>query len=276
LGTQECTVWTEEGCLKTNEPRLEQIAELTRGVKLPLPALDEDDLLIIIETLAKVWTEFLNHSAIKLKSEAEITALIETHLNNSDFRKKERLWETLVSAAIRGREMLSFDGSHLEKRPDLSLILTNNQACFPLIIECKLIDKQDKKTVQLYCHKEKGLGRFTNGDYAWYDQQAIMLAYVRDDSTITNYLTPHLLKQQKSKADFLCTQKLPEAYDSDEIDSDLACSQHQRTFRYPLQQQDEPGIIDIWHLWLSFAPSCQRSARHEQPALCAYKAQSTP
>ena len=90
----------------------------------------------------------------------------------------------------RGKESLSFDGSHLEERPDLSLNLTRRDLRFPLVVEAKILDAASGKTRNLYC--EQGLRRFLEGKYAWGTREAFMLAYVRDGSSITATLNPFL------------------------------------------------------------------------------------
>ncbi|MCP5159014.1 MAG: hypothetical protein H6974_07515 [Gammaproteobacteria bacterium] len=143
--------------------------------------------------------------------------------------------------------MINFDGSHLEKRPDLSISLTDRRRSFPLTVECKLIDANTGKQVDLYCRK--GLARFLKGEYAWYAQEAMMLAYVRDGSTISLKLTSYLAKNQTQKTDLFATEKLPELLNSS--CSDLARSRHSRKFRYIDQNPDDnPGPIAVWHLWL--------------------------
>nr|VFJ46501.1 MAG: hypothetical protein BECKDK2373C_GA0170839_101518 [Candidatus Kentron sp. DK] len=230
--------------MKTDTPHPEQVSELTRGITLPLPAINEELLRVIVETLAKAWAELLTrHTNLLGQDEPAITALMEARLNT--LRNEEPLWEMLVSAAIRGREMISYDGSHLEKRPDLSLLLTEaRHPNFPLIIECKLIDAKTKP-VRLYCND--GLARFINGEYAWYDQQAVMLAYVRDTSTIATSLMPHLGKHRNKETDPFASEQLPEAIGT--TDLDLARSKHGRNFRYIGSRHYAPGPIVVWHLW---------------------------
>ena len=75
---------------------------------------------------------------------------------------ESREWSTLLSGVARGKESISHNGSSLEKRPDLSISLTKKDPRFPLIIECKLIDKKAGKEVALYGHK--GLARFLDGE----------------------------------------------------------------------------------------------------------------
>jgi len=94
----------------------------------------------------------------------------------------------LVTCISRGRESINYDGSKLEKRPDLSIHLTSRFSRLSLVVECKLLDSKNKKSIDLYC--DQGLARFIDGQYAWYAREAFMLAYVRDGATIATCLTP--------------------------------------------------------------------------------------
>ena len=220
-------------------PRDYQIGELTRGVE-SLPALKSYHLKIIAEFLVLAWQGLLKtqQQVMRTKEEPEINALMESRLLGLLDEGQE--WSTLVSSVSRGRESCSFDGSSLEKRPDLSIFLTRKLRS-PLVVECKLIDKKARKEVVSYGNA--GLARFINGDYAWYAREAFMLAYVRDGSTIGNCLTPHLAQRQNSPHDPFLTEQLPQTV---ELPSqDFAQSRHGR--RFP----NNPGPIAIWHLWLS-------------------------
>ena len=53
---------------------------------------------------------------------------------------------------------LAFDGSHLEKRPDLSIYLSNRTQHFPHVVEAKILDGGKTRTVAAYC--DHGLLRF--------------------------------------------------------------------------------------------------------------------
>jgi hypothetical protein len=222
-------------------PRDYQIAELTRGVELPLPTLQSRHLKIIAEFLVRAWEGLLETQqlVIRTKEEREINALMESRLLGLLHEGRE--WSQLVSSVIRGKESFSFDGSSLEKRPDLSIFLTKKDPRFPLIAESKLIDKNANKEVALYGNG--GLARFLNGEYAWYAWEAFMLAYVRDGSTIGDCLTPHLTERQNRASDPFLTEQLPQPVKLPS--QDLAQSRHGR--RFP----NNPGPIAIWHLWLS-------------------------
>ena len=157
------------------------------------------------------------------------------------------VWSQLVLCVARGKESLTYDGSHLEKRPDLSIYLTNKFRAFPLVAEAKIIDRPASKTETLYC--DKGLIRFVNGEYAWANREAFMLAYVRDRASILGHLIPHLSK--KSETQKFRVEALPTAIFL--AGSDMAKSAHGRNFAYKHQiaPNDAPGPIAIWHVWLS-------------------------
>ena len=228
--------------------RSDQIAELTRGIKLPFEPLHKLHLSSIAELLVQAWSDLQGTQKKVLISgdEAEINALMETRLNL--LIGKQSIWSTLVCNVTRGKETVSFDASHLEKRPDLSIYLTNRNRNFPLVVECKIIETSSGKTVQIYC--DKGLVRFVKGEYAWGSREAFMLGYVRDGSSITASLTPILLHSQKNTPDPYCTEGSPEIMNGSTLD--LAWTNHSRTFTYLCgPPNDKPGLISLWHLWVS-------------------------
>jgi len=222
-------------------PRDYQIAELTRGIRLPLPPLHRRHIKVIAEYLAEAWNGLLmdHEQVLCADDEPEINALMEARLD--DIRVEKPEWSMLVTGVSRGKESISFDGKSLEKRPDLSVHLTNRPFRFPLVVECKLIDKRNRKNVDLYC--DNGIVRFIDGEYAWYGHEAFMLAYVRDNSLIENVLTPYLSKSQQIIPDSYLTVQLPLTVNIP--NHEMAKSRHGR--RFP----NNPGSIAVWHLWLS-------------------------
>ena len=227
-------------------PREDQVAELTRGQSLPLAPLHETHLVFIAEVLTRAWNELLvdRRSILLSGGETELNTLIETRLNG--LLEEDELWSLLVRSVARGRETVSYDGSHLEKRPDLSIHLTDRTPAFPLIVECKLIDAPSTKKVDLYC--SDGLVRFVRGEYAWATREAFMLAYVRDGSTVSSCLEPVLAQSRTKQPDIYLTDALPESVG--ESDMHLARSRHNREFRY-VGLSHGPGAITIWHLWIA-------------------------
>jgi hypothetical protein len=118
--------------------RPDQIAELTRGLQLPLPEIEADHIEIVAECLLRAFNDVRAQSPDTVTSgiEAEVTALMEARLNA--LIEEDPLWGQLVLCVARGKESLSFNGSHLEKRPDLSIYLSARTRCFPLITEAKM------------------------------------------------------------------------------------------------------------------------------------------
>ena len=228
-------------------PRLDQIAELTRGLHLPLPKLEQGHLIVIAESLARAFGDIRErHPATVLSgSEAEVTALLESRLKA--LLGEDLFWSQLVLSISRGSESLSFDGSHLEKRPDLSLNLSNRDR-FPLVIEAKIIHQDKARTVRLYA--DNGIRRFVQGEYAWARREAMMLAYVRDSSSVDLTLTPLLEADMVKKQKEYLTEVVPVRIGS--VSPQLSESRHQRSFAYVNQAPPAhlPGDISLWHLWL--------------------------
>lgn len=234
--------------VSSSGPRPEQIDELTRGIELPLAALHEEHLALIADMIALAWDDLALNQASTLAtgSEAEINALLEARL--SRLLDENPVWEQLVRSVARGKETVSFNGAHLEKRPDLSIFLSGRSPAFPLVVECKLIDAPDGKSGTLYCNN--GLRRFLTGEYGWSGREGFMLAYVRDRSTIESCLVPFLAAGRTTKPDPYAIRDWP--VESGHAVLDLAATRHDRAFRYlnRAAPADAPGSIAIWHLWL--------------------------
>lgn len=230
-------------------PRPDQISELTRGLRLPLPELQSDYLEIIAEGFLLAYEDIRKHSPVVTVSgsEAEITALMEARLNR--LIDQDPFWGQLVLCVARGKESLSFNGANLEKRPDLSIYLTSRDRAFPLIVEAKIVDDKAGKSEQLYC--DKGVCRFLKGEYAWGNVEAFMIAYVRDGSSIGMKLTPFLTAALGKSPTAYSVEALPVSITAGGCD--LARSRHGRAFQYTHQDPPSnlPGSIDLWHLWLS-------------------------
>jgi hypothetical protein len=226
-----------------------QIAELSRGLRLPLPPIEDAHLEILGEGLVRAFHDILNSapSAVHSGSEAEISALLESRLNA--LIEDDPLWGQLVLCVARGKESLSFDGAHLEKRPDLSIYLTNRSRSFPVVVEAKIIDGPTGKTAALYC--QQGLSRFLIGDYGWGGQEAFMIAYVRDGSDIASGLAPRLAA--KGGVAPFATEADPVAIGLGA--ADCARSKHGRSFTYGHQAPPAhlPGSIALLHIWVNAA-----------------------
>lgn len=228
-------------------PRPDHIAELTIGTRLPLASICKEHLSVILENISRAWQELQATGAPALQNgdEAEINALLDPRLNH--FCQSQPLWKDLVHSVHRGRESMSYDGSKIELRPDLSFILLHGNRHFPMALECKIIDHPNSKTVGLYC--TNGIARFVVGDYAWANREAIMLAYVRDGSSLSAKLVPHLAKNAKTKPDRLQTISHPQS--RIDIHPTVWQTEHERSFSYMTTVDgNNPGPISLFHLWL--------------------------
>lgn len=229
-------------------PRPDQIAELTRGLALPLPAIDGVYLQLIADGIVQAFQDIgaSQTSTVATGDEAEVTALLVARLNR--MIEEDQIWRQLVSSVVRGAESLNYNGAHLEKRPDMSIHLSARAIRFPLIAEAKIIDAT--RGEHLYC--SQGLIRFLDGQYGWGSREAFMIAYVRDGTNISGRLKPYL-----AQAGHAASYALQSALSNHPIDGcDAAQSDHGRSFTYTHTQPpaNNPGGIAIWHLWLNASP----------------------
>ena len=230
------------------QPRLDQVAELTRGIRLPLPAIADVHLEILAEGLQEAFDDLRVRRPATVASgdEPEVTALMEARLNR--LIDENLLWGQLVLCVVRGKESISFDGSHLEKRPDLSIYLSDGTRHFPLVVEAKILDGANGKTVASYC--DHGLLRFIEGEYGWGNREAFMVGYVRAGSSIDTNLKPCLARAMALNPPGYLVEELPVHVSSGALD--LAYTRHSREFVYSSQAPpSSPGPIFVWHLWLS-------------------------
>ena len=229
-------------------PRPDQVAELTRGLRLPLAAIADDHLEILAERMRQAFDEVRADypNTVARGEEPEVTTLMQNRLNR--LINKDPLWGQLVCYIGRGTESISFDGSHLEKRPDLSIVLSGGERRFPLVAEAKIVDAAASKTARLYC--ENGIRRFVEGEYAWGNREAFMIGYVRDGSSIDRTLKAFLSKAMEVHPDRYLVEALPVPVGPDS--SDVAYTRHLRDFVYGRQPPpNSPGPISVWHLWLT-------------------------
>ena len=225
-------------------PRPDQVVALTRGVRLPLAPIPDDLLEVLAESLSQAFHDIRADSPSTVTSgdEPEVTALMQAQLNK--MINEDTLWRQLVHYVARGTDSISFDGSHIEKRPDLSIILSDTERRFPLVAEAKILDAPMSKTIALYC--KHGIRRFVDGEYAWGNGEAFMIGYVRDGSSINTALTPFLSKTVPHYR----VLSLPVPVRTSP--SSLAHTRHGRAFVYPSQSPpNSPGPISLWHLWLA-------------------------
>lgn len=226
---------------------------MTEDFPLPLPPLHWLHVEAICQGLLYIWQRLveMEPEAVAVSDEPALNSVLVSAINRQLALDDPALarFAMLVERAQSGVQTPNYRGDRLELRPDISLPLKARGAALlhPLVVECKILDKPQGKTVRLYCNL--GLLQFVNGDYAWARQDGFMLAYVRDGSTTAAALTPFLDKSRESEADNFSTLRLPDPVGEG---TDQAESTHDRTFRYVNKPSHErPGAIVIRHLWVN-------------------------
>jgi hypothetical protein len=233
----------------TSALQQDHLSELIRGQVLPLPALDPSHAELILELLQHAY------DGIKADYPGSVSSGDEKHLNSLMVDRLNHLVgddpiaSLLVRVVSRGTETKNYDASRFEMRPDIQITLTSRQHLFPLIVECKVIDKLKGKTVNLYCRD--GLARFTTGDYAWTNREAMMLAYVRDGAATASHLHPFLAVAAALSPPEYAVVSLPQKCAL--ALQDAARSDHARYFSYVhgAHSGKSPGNIAVWHLWVN-------------------------
>jgi len=143
----------------------------------------------------------------------------------------------------------NYDGTHLDKMPDLFFCLLERPIVkLPsqdgLYTECKPVDS-DHTVGHHYC--DKGIIRFTRGHYAWTMTSALMIGYVQQGYSITPKLV-NALKKSKT----ITTIDLPipcHRSSATECSEATHVTRHTRSFSYMETGEASPPIT-IRHLWL--------------------------
>jgi hypothetical protein len=236
----------------------------TRGVPaeryhLPHPRLGLPVLLLIRRVVLRAF-ELLREQKFNLAAakEDQVTAVLRSMIENNLRQSGEvpgfdkRKFETV----IRQGQWANYDGKCLTKAPDLFFKLrddeTEPRSVLPehdgLFIEAKPVDATHAAGSR---YGDDGLIRFVRGDYAWAMQEAMMLAYARNNRTIEGSLLPAMSKAPRMST--LQTQQLPARITMAMEGSTPAAeavfmSRHKRTFQWP-DRKGQATLIDVFHVW---------------------------
>lgn len=224
-------------------------------VSFPFPKWGEEDVKAILKAFANGWNEAKKKypDIIESGSEEEVTEKLRSAVDGIMRGESVKGFnKTKYESIVRGAKVERFDGTGIDKAPDLTirkqniqpgLVDTHFQALF---IECKLIEKE--KTPLLYI--KKGINRFVIGDYAWAMPQALMLAFVRDGKTLPDGLMDFFENNKTNKVVNSCKPKRNVC----KVAFKLCASQnayltiHNRSW---VHAKGKPGDINIYHAWLA-------------------------
>jgi hypothetical protein len=226
---------------------------------LPHPCLGLPVLLLIRRVLLRAF-ELLRAQRFNLAAAQEdrITAALRSTIEN-DLRQSGEVSgfnRRTFDLVTRQGQCANYDGKILTKAPDLFFklrdyetephsVLSEHNGLF---IEAKPVDATHAAGSR-YC--DDGIIRFVRGDYAWAMQEAMMLAYVRNDRTIERSLLPAMSEAPRMST--LQTQQLPARTTMEMAGSTPAAeavfmSRHERTFQWP-DSKGQATPIDIFHVW---------------------------
>jgi len=224
-------------------------------LELPFRDFSPAQKRAVLGALEVAWQRLVDEEPelISRAGETGITARLQTILNDlreGQGTEVEGFSGSFFETVTREGAEFSYDGSSLEKQPDLTIRPMPLQPGLrgmqfrAFFIECKIVSRR-RHPIRLYC--QEGISRFVAGDYAWAMPSAVMLAYTRDGLTIENDLSPYLEKQQQAQNDPLATRARPTARPELSRNVPVHTSLHHRDWRY--DEDRRPGPIEILHLW---------------------------
>jgi hypothetical protein len=226
---------------------------------LPHPRLGPQVLLLIRRVVLRAF-ELLREQQSNLAAaqEDEITTALRSTIEN-DLRQSGKVQgfnRRTFEIVTRQGGWANYDSTSLTKAPDLFFKLRDDEtgphSVLPehngLFIEAKPVDATHAAGSR-YC--DDGIIRFVRGDYAWAMQEAMMLAYARNDRTIERSLLPAMSEAPRMST--LQTQQLPARTTMEMAGSTPAAeavfmSRHERTFQWP-DSKSQATPIDIFHVW---------------------------
>lgn len=207
---------------------------------------------VILRAISDAWSDVRARVGEDLATskETDLTAALKHHLNRireeedppSGFRGS--LFEVVATDST----IPAYDGSSLEKRPDLifrfiahgSVPFSEHKALF---VECKPVGPGHPISV----YGKKGLVRFVKGEYAWAMPSAMMIGYARGGRSVPKTLRPHLKKHQ-GEDDPYRTLSMPRRAAAP-LPEGTYVTEHDRPWLYQ-ETERSPGRIALLHLWL--------------------------
>jgi hypothetical protein len=225
---------------------------------LPHRPLGVPVILLIRKVICRALA-LLRESGFKLAeaTEDQVTAGLRSTIEN-DLRQTKAVPgfnRRTYDPVYRQSQVANFDGSKRMKTPDLIFKLRIAEKIAyrglsefdALFVECKPVDAFHAAGSK-YC--DDGLIRFVVGDYAWAMQEGMMVAYARDQRTITDHLIPAM--QEAERPASLATEQLPQVLIAHKGENDRADRIHVSVHRRDFEWLDEKGPatnITLYHLW---------------------------
>lgn len=210
---------------------------LTLGRTAPEPALSGRHRDAVLELLRRAWAQVRGQQGPG-REEPTLTTALAAGAQALLCSGQPLRARALVSGVVDDAKTLTLSGTY--RRPDLHLVLRTGPP--PLLVEAKVLEPG--KGIAAYCGSE-GMGRFVSGDYGWQRREGVMLAYVRNGSTLGATLVP-VLQPQLGQGAPLHLRALGQPTLEGDLDT-----RHDRPGQ-PWPGTTQPlGELTLWHLWLA-------------------------
>ena len=225
-------------------------------IKLPHEPIPLAVFLIVEEAMRVAWQRLKERASpridLRTAEEDEVTHDFYEVLYDEVFGHGlvDGFDEERFKVVTRESKLRSFDGSHLDKMPDLLVSIAGRSNVFMrsqdwLFVECKPVGASH--TVGVH-YGAKGIARFIRGEYAWAMPNALMVGYASPGYSIDPKLIDTLTNrgQEFEVIDFprACPHSTPSV-----ISDSVFITSHRRTFDYVETKEAAPPIC-LRHLWL--------------------------
>ncbi len=223
---------------------------------IPHPPIPLSMCLIVEEAMRVAWKQVKNRkpSRIDLLSADEdaITHELYETLVDEVFGKGivDGFDEERFTVVVREAKLRNFDGTKLDKMPDLLVGIAGRNDVYKssqdwLFIECKPVDASH--TVGVH-YGAKGIARFIRGEYAWALPNALMVGYASAGYSLDPKLSDGLSERAK-EFEIIDLPKVCPKSKAAGANALVYISQHGRTFIYQETGKAAPPIR-LRHLWL--------------------------
>ena len=232
--------------IKDLESRVELLNFYTKNSVLPNDEVIEDDIHLLLEIITQAF-ESIKESNTRYISDNEETLNSQLQMSFTDLVSKNVELQRRIESISEEPLSINFDATRLKLRPDFVILLRDSdQFSLSVTLESKIVD-ETKLSLRNYCNN--GINRFVTGNYAWDVTKAIMIAYMRDDSTIRTRLTTHLQEGNPLNSVKFAVKEMPTVVS--EVKGDVSYTVHDRKFKYIHRPKSErPGPITLCHVGL--------------------------